>query len=116
MNERRQDPFDEAFRSWAERPSPTPADEAARRVRARLPERPQGRWLSGSRLRLATAAAGLALLLIVGWFTMPRFEAPSTLRQELSLPPLSDDVVLLWLDDETPLYLTVAPPATKGGS
>jgi len=36
--------------------------------------------------------------------------------QEVSLPPLPDDVVLLWLDDETPLYLTVAPPATKGAS
>jgi len=117
MKDQEHDRFDEAFKSWAERPSPTPADEAARQVMARLPERREREWFSGSRLRLATAAAGLALLLVVGWVTLPKPSPdlyPSV--EDVALPPLSEDVVLLWLDDKTPLYLTIAPPATEGDS
>ena len=116
MKDRRQDRFEEAFKSWARRSPQTPADEAARLVRDRLPERRARGWYSGNPQRLVTAAAGLALLLVVGWYTMPESSGPSSSQEEVALPPLSDDVVLLWLDDETPLYLTVAPPATKGGS
>jgi len=116
MTDHKQDRFDEVFKGWAERPSHTPADEAARQVMARLAERRGGEWLFGSRLRFATAAAGLALLLVVGWATLPTPPESSPTAQELALPPLSEDVVLLWLDDKTPLYLTVAPPATEGDS
>ena len=70
----------------------------------------------GGQLRLATAAAGLALLLIVAWATLPESPVPSSASEEMALPPLPADVVLLWLDNETPLYLTVALPATEGVS
>lgn len=116
MNDGRQGPFDEAFRSWAERSPRIPAREAARQVVARLPARQKRERFSGNALRLAAAAAGLSLLLIVGWYTVPIPPDPSSTALDLDLPPLSEDVVLLWLDDETPLYLTVARPATKGGS
>lgn len=106
--------FEEAFRSWAERPPHTPADEAARRVIARLPEHRGARWSSGRRLRFATAAAGLALLLGIGWSLLPKPQGAPAQEREVALPPLADDVVLLWLDKETPLYLTIAPRATKG--
>ena len=115
MNDRSQDRFDEAFKSWAKQSPPTPGDEAARQVMARLPERRSLMWSAGSQLRLAAAAAGLALVLVVSWATLPQSPDPVALAQEVSLPPLQENVVLLWLDDQTPLYLTLAPPATKGG-
>lgn len=115
MNDRSHDRFDEAFKSWAEQPASTPGDEAAQHVVARLPERRGLRWFAGSQLRLAAAAAGLALVLVVGWATRPQSPDPVALAQEVSLPLLQENVVLLWLDDQTPLYLTLAPPATKGG-
>lgn len=116
MTNHRQSRFDEMLHQWAQRPPETPADEAARLVMAKLQKRPARGWFWGKQLRFATAAAGLALLLVVGWVTMPDPADISVSTQEVTLPPLSEDVVLLWLDDETPLYLTVAPPATKGGS
>ena len=116
MTDGKKEHFDEAFKSWAERPLCTPADEAARQVMAQLPERRGKGWFSGSRLRFATAAVGLALLLVVGWATLPKPQGASVPAQEVALPPLPEDVVLLWLDDETPLYLTVALPATEGDS
>ena len=116
MTDQKPDRFDESFKSWAERSPRTPAHEAARQVVAQLPERRRGWSVTGSGWRIATAAAGLALLLVVGWATLPRPPGPSAALQEVALPPLPADVVLLWLDEETPLYLTVAPPATKGDS
>jgi hypothetical protein len=108
--------FDEAFRKWSERPLGISPDVAARRLMAQLPERRKGGWFSGHQLRFATAAAGLALALIISWVTLPRVSRAPTMAQQLALPPLSDDVVLLWLDNDTPLYLTVASPATRGDS
>jgi hypothetical protein len=108
--------FEEAFRRWAERPPHTPADEASRRVIARLPQHRGERWLSGSRLHFATAAAGLALLLGFGWSLLPKTQEEPLQEREVALPPLPDDVVLLWLDNETPLYLTIAPSTRKGAS
>lgn len=116
MSESRQDRFDQAFKSWAERSPKTPPEDAARQVMARLPERRPYGWFSGHPLRLAAAGAGLTLLLIVGWYAMPRPPVPTSSTSVVALPPLSDDVVLLWLDHKTPLYLTVAPPATEGDS
>lgn len=114
MTEQDQNRFDEAFRDWARQPSPTAADAAARQVVARLPEGSRQPWLAGNWLRLASATAGLALMLVVAWATRPG--PPDTSSVEVMLPPLQEDVVLLWLDDQTPLYLTVAPPAAEGGS
>lgn len=116
MRNHNQDPFDEALKRWGGRSPRTPAEEAARRVMANVPERRSGTWFTGTGRRLATASVGLALLLVVGWMTLPHRSSPLPRSQEIALPPLSEDVVLLWLDDETPLYLTVAPPAAKGDS
>ena len=57
------------------------------------------------------------LAVVVGWMTLrpePPTAVPAT--TEVALPPLEENVILLWLDEQTPLYLTVAPPAAKGGS
>jgi hypothetical protein len=114
MKRREQDAFDEALRAWAARPVRTPAERAARQIVARLPESRAVRWGFVPSWRLATAGLGLALLLAVGWATLPGFPEPKAPLHDLSLPPVPEDVVVLWLDEETPLYLTVAAPATKG--
>ena len=119
MSDHRHHRFDEALRDWAGAEPRTPAGQAAQQVMARLPEPRSQRWHTSSWLPLASAAAGLALMLVVGWALLPGTEVPSTpvpSAAEIALPPLQENVVLLWLDDQTPLYLTVAPPATQGGS
>lgn len=117
MSEKRRDSFERAFKSWAERPPATPPDQAAARVVSRLPERKGRFWLVGSQLRFAATAAALMIALVVGWVTL-RPEPPAAIpaTSEVVLPPLEENVVLLWLDEQTPLYLTVAAPAAKGGS
>lgn len=117
MSEEPKDSIDRAFKSWAERPPSTPPEQAAVRVVGQLTK--QGRWslLVGSRLRFATVAAALMLAVVFGWVTLrpvPPAAGPAT--KEVALPPLEENVILLWLDEQTPLYLTVAPPAAKGGS
>lgn len=117
MTRHDEDRFDQDFRQWASRPPDTLPEEAARRVLARLSEGPIRGWVWQRPIRLASATVGLILILMVGWLSGPRrSQVPSATDGGINLPPLPDDVVLLWLDDETPLYLTVAPPATKGDS
>ena len=116
MNEERNNSFEKAFRRWAEFPPETPPKEAADRVVMQLPQRRSGSLLAGSRLRFAAAGAALMLVVGVGWFArQPEPPASIPSPTEVALPPLEEHVLLLWLDRETPLYLTVAPPATKGG-
>ena len=86
MKDPTMDRFDKALRAWADQAPQTPADEAARQVMARLPDSRLSGWLTGRQLRLATAAAGLALLLIVGWATLPESPVPSSASVELALP------------------------------
>lgn len=116
MSHDRHDRFDDAFKRWARRPPRTPPGEAAARLRQRLPPRRPRRPFAAGSLRLAAAAVGLVLVLGVAWLlSRPGPVAPPA--EELAVPPLDENVVLLWLDRQTPLYLTVAPPAApKGGS
>jgi len=116
MTDLEQNLFDKALKSWGARPPKTPADEASRQVMEQLSERQSDSWFAGSRWRLASAALGLALVLGAGWLAILRPAGPESPAREIALPPLSEDVLLLWLDDETPLYLTVAPPAVEGDS
>ena len=116
MSDPEREHFDKAFKSWAGQPPVTPPDRAARQVLAGIAERRQQSWLPGHWLPAASAAAALMLVLVIGWVTLPNATAPRVDARPVHLPPLEENVVLLWLDDQTPLYLTVAPPATKGGS
>lgn len=103
--------FDHAFEAWGRRPPRTPAEEAAARVVAALPRR-RSVWV-GTPFRVAAAAASLLLVIAAAWIALQPVPPEAS---EVDVPPLDEGVVLLWLDDQTPLYLTVAPPATKGGS
>ena len=119
------DPLEDFLVRWrrhARRPPATSPPTAMRQLRRRLPARPASR-----RLPLSLAAALLAVALVVG-FTLrsahrqspgaPATNPPRTAERLEGEPPLplDDGVVLLWLDGETPLYLTLSPPPAESRS
>jgi ferric-dicitrate binding protein FerR (iron transport regulator) len=109
------DRFDEELRRWSRTPPETPAREAAEAVARRLealaapkarPVRPARPWLR------AAAVLAAAMLAVVGalafWFGHPAPPQPSPEPAASPLPEvLPENVALIWLDTETPLYLTL---------
>ncbi len=113
MNRDPLDRFMEAWKERAQRPAETPAPIAARRLLERLPPR-RSRW--PVRLLATAATALLALLgsqLWVDWQPFRDFQPPPASVPGFETPPLDSDVALIWLDPETPLYLTLEPPNAK---
>lgn len=104
--------FEERWKTWAGRPPRTSPEDAARQVLARLdggerrisPRLPRMTWLA--------AAAAVLLAVAVGLFAP---HPPSPRTAEVAAPPLDDGVVLIWLDSETPLYMSFAPPPAEEG-
>ena len=104
MSDQQQERFDEAFRAWAARPPATPSGVAARRMEDRIRRR---RPLTGSRWLVAAAAVaalavGSVALLQLGSTPESPVGAPVASRAI----SLETDEVLIWLDPETPLYMT----------
>jgi len=115
--DRRWRAFTDAWRRAATRPPERTPEAAARQVLARLEADAGGRWrrrLMQHRALLRWAAAALLLALALGWSAsrVRRAGVPATPPPAVAAAPLplDDGVVLLWLDDDTPLYLTLAPP------
>ena len=103
----------DALRRSAARPLRTTAAEAAARVRPLL----QRRRRTGN----GWTAAAIAALLVVAavMHRVPRRETPASpptaAPPVMAVEPLPDNVVLWWVDPETPVYFVVAPAATNGG-
>ena len=104
--------FEHALRAWGGREPRTSPRTAATRVRGNLSSRPPGIL----QFRLVEVAAAVLVLLIGTWWLLsgngelPRTAtAPSQLTAMQALP-LDDNVVLWWLDPETPVYFVLAPP------
>jgi len=98
------DRFESALREWGKKPPRTPAEHAATRVLASLPRH-------GTRTgwrRFAWAGAALVLLALVLWLT-PARRAPQVASASVVAAPLDENVVLWWLDDETPVYFVIGP-------
>ncbi|MEM1181589.1 MAG: hypothetical protein AAGM22_24815 [Acidobacteriota bacterium] len=112
-----QDRFDQALVALARKaPDTAPADAAAQ-VLSRLPRRraaavrrthPMWAW--------ANVATAVALAMVVGLRFAPTPPPQADPPGAAEVQPLPEAVVLMWLDAETPLYLTVQPPAGAGGS
>ncbi len=102
--------LDAAWRRLAERPASLSPSEAARRVMARLPEQPVR-----VRHRVWALAAAAALVCVTAWFVLRPQPAP--VREALfAPPPLPENVVQSWLDDQTPVYFVLSPADSNGGS
>ena len=115
--------FDRAFKAWAERPPATPAEQAAGQVLERLARRPIRPKRSHVAWRWANAFAAILLAaVIVARFSPVPSSTPSPIETPggvqagvVEAPPLPEGVVLMWLDAETPLYLTMNPPEVPQG-
>jgi len=118
--------FERALAGWAGRPPRTPAPVAARQLLARLQGqtqpgdrswtgwRPQrtARWSSHFALGLAMAAA-LALGALLARHA-EKISLPDRGAVERAAAASRGDLVVLWLDAETPLYLLNLSPVEKG--
>jgi len=109
----RRDPngdFDRAFSAWARRPVAMPPEEAAGRVRGAIEptRRP-------SQLRTWLALAAAVVLALAGWLAVRPALTPTPQQQRAQLEPpivLEEDVVVWWLDPETPVYFSL--PQARG--
>ncbi len=110
--------FEEAWREWTRRPPRQAPAEAAARVGSLIREgqrRRQPRWA------IAAAAAVLfaAIAVAVHWTRLsyqPGLPQPVPAVREA--PQLGGGEVLMWIDKDTPLYMTFQPPdegQAKGG-
>lgn len=106
--------FERAWKAWAERPARRSPQEAGRRaVEVAGRRRRRARTV---RMLLATAA-----LLVIAVTLGVRRQGPVPEARPRTAPPLASAPLgagqaLIWLDAETPLYMTFeAPPAAPGG-
>ncbi len=99
-----------AWQRYAERPARLSPSEARRQVLSRLPARP-----APVALRVWALAAATVLVCVGLWLGLRPTSAPA--RQALATPPpLPENVVQWWLDDQTPVYFVLSPQDSKGGS
>jgi hypothetical protein len=109
----RRDPdgdFDRAFSAWARRPLEVPPEEGARRVQAAIE---RSRRPTPARVVLMLAAA--VVLALAAWLAVRSALTPAPQQQQAQLEPpivLEEDVVVWWLDPETPVYFSL--PQARG--
>ncbi|MEM7354586.1 MAG: hypothetical protein AAF657_27505 [Acidobacteriota bacterium] len=112
------DRFEQRFEVWASRPPATPADEAVRRMLRRLPADPSPRH-AVSWGRIAAAAAAVLAVVLATHLYLRQSAAPPVVQDTtvgvVEAPLLPDGVALIWLDAETPLYLTLKAPESSQG-
>ena len=107
------DRFERAWRAWAERPPRVSPEQAGRRVIEAARRR---RRHGLTRRVLLAAAAVLAVVVIQDIHRDGSVPEASPTAAALEPRPLGAGEVLIWLDAETPLYMTFeAPPAPRGG-
>lgn len=111
--------FDAALRRWAERPAPPPP--AWPPPRSPAPSSRAGARHAALRWRLAAASLALVALAGAGFLLRPRSAPPietpaaTTAAAPVAAVASADEVLVLWLDSETPLYLTLPAAAEAAG-
>ncbi|MFC2173933.1 hypothetical protein ACFLU6_15125 [Acidobacteriota bacterium] len=113
--------FDRHLKAWGRRPPKTPPAAAARHIRGRIKEvsRPLPLW------RLAAAAVLVLAFSSALWLVFKNghpyapvdilVSTPTPSPQAFEPPPLDDNVVLWWLDSDTPVYFVLSPPENGQG-
>jgi ferric-dicitrate binding protein FerR (iron transport regulator) len=106
--------FERAWKAWAERPARRSPGEAGRRVvEAGRRRRRRRRAIQAL---LATAALVVIAVTLGVRRERPVPQATSPSAPPLATAPLGAGQALIWLDSETPLYMTFeAPDAAPGG-
>lgn len=114
-NDRETDRFESAFRKWASRAPSTSSSDGARHVVARVGS--TGRLtLAGVWAQRLAVACGLVLVAASGvliWRSQTPPAAPTATAE--ATPMLPDNVVIFWLDAETPVYFVVGPMSDDAG-
>lgn len=104
--------FEREFCRWGSRPPLTMPEDAGRRIAAKLAPAPTRLPL----WRMAASAAAVVLLISGTWAGLKltgdalpqvRPNEASDHSAEFVPPPLDENVVLWWLDDETPVYFVL---------
>ncbi len=108
------EPFDAGFRRWAERLPTTTGAEAASRLfeegaRRRAPRLSPGWVTVASAAVLIVAAVGAVLR------TPAPTGGPARVESRLAAPSPDSDVVVLWLDDQTPVHVFLTEASARGG-
>lgn len=113
MNEKPLDRLEARWREEASKPPTTSPEDAARQILARIERQTPSR-----RMPMVWLTAAAALVLVVGlawWLRLVRHEPlASTTIAQVTAPAvdarsLDANVVLFWLDPDTPLYMTMRP-------
>jgi len=109
------------LRRWGRRPPRTSPADAARRILTALEPRRRFHFP----LRLAFASVAGTVLAVGLWLAMRngengagRVEAPSAPAAPAAgaaAAPLEENVVLWWLDPDTPVYFVLGPPEAQPG-
>ena len=105
--------FERAWKAWAERPVRRSSEDAGRRVVEATRRRRR-------RSRAVGALLATAALLVVALTLGVRRERPGPEATPAAPPPLAPAALgagqaLIWLDGETPLYMTFEAPETAPG-
>jgi hypothetical protein len=102
--------FLETWKEWAGRPPSTSPAAAANRVTARLPQKAtrHPRWLYAAAAAMICVAAAMSYLWV--FIITPHTGTEAVTQQNA---PLEEGVVLMWLDDKTPLYMNFQPPGGR---
>jgi len=106
--------FERAWKAWAERPARRSPQDAGRRVLEAARQR--RRRTRAVRTLLATAALLVIAVTLGVRRPSPVPEHTPEAAPPLASAPLGAGQALIWLDAETPLYMTFeAPPEAPGG-
>ncbi len=106
--------FTEAWRQWATRPPRRSPAEAAAAVSSRLPlRRERTYWWALA----AAASLTVTIAFSIHWSALVRHAAPpeATIKLE-ETRPMGNGEVLIWLDEQTPLYMNFQPPGNGQAS
>jgi hypothetical protein len=95
--------FEKEFRDWAARDPRTEPGKAARLVLEKLPARRRAiaPWW------LAAAAVALAALGVSLWLARDGRPASASFGTVVSSPVLREDVVVWWIEPDTPVYFVL---------
>jgi hypothetical protein len=114
-NDNRMARFEARFRQWANRAPGTLPTDAARRVTARIAAHGRPNRVSVWAQRLAVAC-GIVLVTASGVLLWKSQAPPPMPASSAEAPPvLPDNVVIFWLDAETPVYFVVRPLEDASG-